>query len=107
MDTLLTVATIALITAGLRLLPILLLGRSDKPLPPLMGTIERLMPSAIIGWLVIYSIKDSAFDQPMQFLPVLAGMLVAGGLQAWRRNTLLSVFSATALYMVLIRLFPV
>ena len=37
-------------------------------------------------------------------LPEAAGVAVAALLQYWKRNTLLSVFAATACYMALIRL---
>ncbi len=99
----LTVLVIALVTAALRFLPVFLLGKKGQALPPAALYLSRFMPAAIIGLLVVYSLKTA---QPTEFphaLPEALGVIVAALLQYWKRNTLLSVFAATACYMVLIR----
>jgi branched-subunit amino acid transport protein AzlD len=104
MTAFLTVAVVALVTAALRLLPVLLLGKGERAISPLVAFLGRVMPSAMIGLLVVYSLKNV---DPIVFphgLPELAGVLTAAGLQAWRKNTLFSIFCATAVYMALIRI---
>lgn len=104
MNTLWIVLVIALVTAGLRLLPVLLLGKGEKPLPQAVTYLGKIMPAAIIGLLVIYSLKGTNLSAAGHGIPELCGVLVAAGLQYWRKNTLLSIFCATAVYMVFIRI---
>ncbi len=98
------VLAIALVTAALRLLPVMLLGKGGKPLPPAAVYLSRVMPPAIIGFLVVYALRGTGVLSPPHGLPEAAGVAVAALLQYWKRNTLLSVFAATACYMALIRL---
>ncbi|NLW20488.1 MAG: hypothetical protein GXY84_03835 [Clostridiales bacterium] len=97
------ILVIALVTAALRLLPVLLLGGRDRGLPPTLLRLSQSLPGAIIGFLVVYSLRDLAFTALSGWLPALLGVLVAGLLQHYRKNTLLSVFSATAAYMALLQ----
>ena len=64
----------------------------------------RVLPPAIIGMLVIYCLKDTAFlSAPYGAPELIAGLLVVL-LQARKRNILLSILAGTACYMVLTRL---
>ncbi len=64
----------------------------------------RVLPPAIIGMLVIYCLKDTAFlSAPFGAPELIAGLLVVL-LQARKRNILLSILAGTACYMVLTRL---
>jgi len=98
------VLVIALVTAALRLLPVMLLGKGGKPLPPAAAFLSRAMPPAIIGLLVVYALRGTDLSAPPHGLPEAAGVCAAALLQYWKKNTLLSVFAATACYMALIRL---
>ena len=92
------------VTLLLRLLPVYLLGQKGRELPGPVAYLGRVMPPAILGFLVVYSVKSVNLAATPHGLPELAGILAAALLHAWKKNTLLSVFGATALYMVLIRL---
>ena len=105
MKAFLTILVIALVTAGLRLLPVYLLGRNGRALPQPLLLLSRQLPGAIIGFLVVYSLKDIHIGVPARALPAALGALTAALLQHYRKNTLLSVFCATAVYMALLRLF--
>ena len=101
MHGILTVGVIALITAGLRFLPFLIF-RSRKT-PEFVAYLGKVLPSAIIGMLVIYCLKDiTPLAQPYG-LPELiaAGCVVCA--QVLKRNSLISILLGTAVYMVLIR----
>ncbi len=64
----------------------------------------RVLPPAIIGMLVIYCLKDTAFlSAPFGAPELIAGLLVVL-LQARKRNILLSILAGTACYMLLTRL---
>lgn len=100
MTPLLPILVCAGVTALLRLLPFLLFR--GRPIPRLVSDLGRLLPPAIIAILVIYCLKGAGVnrDTLLQFLAVLATALM----HLWRRNSLLSVFTGTAVYMLLIRI---
>ena len=104
MNALPAVLAIALVTAALRLLPVLLLGRRGASLPAPLARLLRVMPPAIIGFLVVYSLRSAPVLSYPYFIPEAAGLLAAVILQYWKRNTLLSVACATALHMLLLRI---
>ena len=58
---------------------------------------------AIIGMLVVYCLKDVEFSAAPFGLPELIAAVSVVVLQRWKRNSLISIFVGTILYMVLIR----
>ena len=100
----LIILVVALVTALLRFVPVYLLGRKDQRLPESVLYLTRFMPAAIIGLLVIFSLKGTSLTSWPHGIPELAGVVLAAALQHYKKNTLLSVFSATVLYMILIRI---
>lgn len=101
------VAIMAAITFGSRLLPFLLFGRGKEPAGWVVY-LGRYLPPAMIALLVVYCIKDIAFTALGGWLPyVIAGAVVV--LLQWKtRNDLISIFTGTVLYMVLVQVgFPV
>ena len=97
------VAAMSVVTILLRALPFLIFRRG-KRIPPYVAYLGQVLPQAIIGMLVIYCLKDMTFARAPYGLPELiaAGSVVA--LQAWQKNSLISILSGTAIYMILIRL---
>ena len=101
---LLIVAVVAIVTAALRFLPFLVFGRNKAP-SPMLTYFGKVLPFAIMGMLVVYcyrSINVTSF--PFGLPEFIAGASVVV-IHLWRRSTLLSIISGTALYMILIRLF--
>lgn len=95
------IAVMSLGTVLLRFLPFLVF---QKETPPYIAYLGRVLPGAIIGMLVIYCLKDvSVLSAPHGLPELIAGACVAG-LQAWKRNSLLSILAGTALYMLLVQL---
>ncbi len=103
MSALAIVLLVSAVTILLRLLPVYVLGQKGRELPGPLVYLSRVMPPAIMGFLVVYSVKSVDVLRKPHGLPELAGILTAAVLHHYRRNTLLSVFGATALYMVLVR----
>ncbi len=99
-----TILVIALVTAALRFIPVYLPGRKGQPLPPAVLFLIRAMPAAIIALLVVYSLKSASILAHPHGIPEAAGLLTAALLQQTKKNTLLSVFLATACYIILIRI---
>lgn len=95
------VAVMALVTAGLRFAPFLLLG--GRRTPKLVVYLGRVFPCATVGLLVVYGLKGISFAAAANFVPqLLAGALVVAS-YVWKRNSLLSIVGGTAFYMVLVQ----
>lgn len=102
---LVAVAVMALITLFTRAAPFIFFARR-KP-PAVLDYLQRYLPPVVMSILVINALKDQRFAEAPYGLPALAGAALAALLHIWRRNALLSIVGATALYMVLIRVYPV
>ena len=96
------IAVMALGTVLLRALPFLVFRKGT---PPVIAYLGRVLPPAMIGLLVVYCLKDVSPAAAPHGLPEAAAILAVAALQAWKRNSLLSILSGTALYMALIRIF--
>ena len=98
------IAVMSIGTILLRFLPFLVF---QKKTPPYVAYLGRVLPSAIIGMLVIYCLKDTNIASAPHGLPELIAGGCVVGLQVWKRNALLSILSGTAIYMLLVQaVFP-
>lgn len=95
------VAVMALVTALLRFLPFLTLGKREPP--AWLDTLGKRLPYAIMGMLVVYCLKDVSVLTLGGWLPALIACAVVAGLYIWRRNTLLSIVAGTVCYMILVQ----
>ena len=94
------VAVMSLVTIALRFLPFLIFR---KKTPPYITYLGQVLPSAMIGMLVIYCLKDVDITAAPFGLPELLAAGCVVGVQVWKRNPILSILTGTAVYMVLIR----
>ena len=101
MNAVILVAAMALTTAALRFLPFLLFAK--KP-PPFVVYLGKVLPAALIGMLVVYCLKDVQISSAPHGLPELIAGAAVVLLQAWKRNSLLSILAGTILYMVLVQM---
>ena len=85
-----------------RVLPFLFFDHGDHP-PRIILYLGRVLPPAIIAMLIVYCLKGVTFASPAGWLPALLAALTAAGLHLWKHNDLLSIFGATALYMLLVQ----
>lgn len=99
---LILIAIMALVTAGLRYLPFLIF--SKREIPKALIYLGDVLPGAIIGMLVIYCFKSTAVISYPYALPEIIACAVVVGLYIWRKNTLLSIGIGTVLYMVLVQM---
>ncbi len=97
----LLVAVMALATILLRFLPFLVF---QKSVPPYITYLGKVLPSAIIGMLVVYCLRNTALLIAPFGIPELISALVVIVLQVCKRTSLISILSGTAVYMVLIQL---
>lgn len=95
------VAVMALVTAGLRFAPFLLLG--GRRTPRLVVYLGRVFPCATVGLLAVYGLKSVSFAAAGSFVPQLLAAALVVFSYVWKRNTLLSIVGGTVFYMVLVQ----
>ena len=101
MSAALLIAVMSVVTILLRALPFLIFR---KETPAYITYHGRVLPPAIIGMLVIYCLKDVSLTARPFGAPELLSVACVAGMQAWKRNSLVSILVGTVVYMLLIRL---
>lgn len=94
------VAAMAFCTILLRFLPFLVFR---KRVPPYIMYLGKVLPPAIIGMLVVYCLRNTRILAAPFGIPELIAAAVVLGLQTWKHNSLLSILSGTAVYMLLVQ----
>lgn len=115
-----SIAVMAVVTFLTRFLPFLLFDRGEEP-PKLVLYLGRVLPPAVIAMLIIYCLRSPAVSVSPDLTASMSGLwaaivsffvgwapqLIAGAvtvvLHVWKRNNLLSIFSGTILYMILVQ----
>ena len=100
-EQIITVAMCVLATMLSRFLPFIIF-RADKPVPKYVDYLGRVLPAAVFGMLVVYSLRGTDILGGSHGLPELIAMAVVVLSYLWRRNMLLSIAGGTAAYMLLI-----
>lgn len=101
MKALVLIAVMTVVTILLRFLPFFIFR---KQTPRYVLYLGRVLPQAIIGMLVVYCLKDISLSVRPFGIPELLASAFVIGLQAWKRNSLISILTGTFLYMMLIRI---
>ena len=94
------VAVMAIVTALLRFLPFIIFR---KKTPGYITYLGKVLPSAIIGMLVIYCLRNTSIVAFPFGIPELVAGIIVVVLHVWRRNSLLSIVSGTAAYMFMVQ----
>ena len=94
----LTVAAVVLGTMTTRFLPYLLFPEGKQP-PAFIRYLGTVLPSAVIGLLVVFCLKDAVFTS-WHGLPELLGILAVALLHRWKKNILLSIAGGTIYFTV-------
>ena len=100
---LLIIIVAAATTFFIRLLPFLLFSHGGEP-PKWVTYLGRVLPPALMSFLLIYCIRNVDFHSMPDAFPSLISIAAAVILHIWKRNTLLSIGVSTVLYMVLLHL---
>ena len=99
--TLLLILVIALVTIGIRALPFLIFP-DGRPIPRLVTALSGVLPSAVMGMLVVYCLRGvNPFAWPYA-LPELIAITVVVIIHIWKRNTLISILFGTVSYMLML-----
>ena len=97
-----SIAVMAVVTFLTRYIPFLLFDRKGNP-PKIVLYLGRVLPPAIIMMLIIYCLRNVSFVSGSHGIPELLCVAVAAVLHWWKGNNLLSIFTATVLYMFLVQ----
>lgn len=98
----LTIGLVILGTIATRFLPFLLFP-ADKPTPPLVQHLGRVLPGAVFGLLLVYCLKNVSLVSGSHGLPEAIALAVVAGLHLWKRQMLLSIAGGAVVYMVLVQ----
>lgn len=97
----LTILVVVLGTTLTRFLPFLIFPE-DKTPPPYITYLGTVLPSAVIGLLVVYCLKDS-LSSGHYAIPQMIAILFTVVLFKWKKNMLLSIGGSTIVYMLLVQ----
>lgn len=101
-----TIGIVAMITWISRGLPYLLFMK--KRPPQIISYLGTVLPASIMLVLVIYCLRNTQFTVYPHGAPEIIPVVLVIVMQFWHKNTLISIFSGTLYYMVLIRtVFPI
>ena len=98
-----TIGMVVLGTAVTRFLPFLVLP-AGKPTPQYVQYLGKVLPAAVFGLLVIYSLKDVSILTGSHGIPELIAIIVVVILHVWKRQMLLSIAGGTVCYMLLVQM---
>ena len=69
----------------------------------LIHIFERYIPPLVMIGLLIYSLRDVRFSSLAQWVPQFVALAFTIVTYLWKKNSLVSIFGATIIYMILIR----
>jgi branched-subunit amino acid transport protein AzlD len=80
-----------------------LVFKNQEKRPAIITYLGTVLPYGVMGMLVVYCLKSVSLVTAPHGLPEFLAVAAVVLLHLWRRNTLLSIFGGTAIYMVLIQ----
>ena len=98
-----TVAMVVFGTAATRFLPFLIFP-AGKETPKYVQYLGKVLPAAVFGLLVVYSLKDVSILSGSHGIPELISIVLVIVLHVWKRQMLLSIAGGTVCYMLLVQL---
>ena len=101
-EQLITIAVVVLGTMTTRFLPFILFP-SNKKTPPLVAFLGKVLPSAVMGLLVVYSLKETHLLGTTHGLPEVLAVAFTVALQLVLKNLLLTIAGGTIAYMLLVQ----
>ena len=97
----LMITVAAVCTFATRLVPVALFG-GKKGVPKFVKYLGDILPTSIIGVLIIYCLADFKSGEIIVIIPKFIAVAITAGFHLWKRNTLLSIAAGTISYMLLI-----
>jgi len=91
----------AVITFIERWLPFAIFG--GREVPKAITYLGKILPLAVMTTLIAYCLRNTTFTYLAGFAPQLIAVAITAALHLWKRNTMISVFGGTIIYMVLVQ----
>jgi len=101
-ERIITVAVVVLGTMTTRYLTFFLFPPNKTP-PKYITYLGSVLPFAVIGLLVVFSLKNTAWISCYYGAPELISIGVIVLLHLWKRSMLLSIAGGSVLYMLLVQ----
>lgn len=101
-QSLIIILAISFTTFLTRLIPFILFP-AKKETPKYIIYLGNVLPFAIIGMLIIYSLKGVSVISFPFGLPELISIAIIIVIHLWKNNTLLSIGGGTVIYMLLVQ----
>ena len=102
LQTFIMILAIAAGTIVTRFLPFVLFPENKKT-PKFVMYLGRVLPTAMIGLLVVYCLKGVSVVTAPFGIPELIATVCIVVLHLWKRNVLISISVGTVVYMVLVQ----
>jgi branched-subunit amino acid transport protein AzlD len=101
-EQIITIAVVILGTMATRFLPFILFP-ANKPTPKYVEYLGKVLPAAVLGMLVVYSLKDINILTGNHGIPELIAITIIVLLHFWKKHMLLSIAGGTLVYMMLVQ----
>lgn len=98
-EQIITITMVVLGTMLTRFLPFVVFA-SGKATPKYVQYLGEVLPSVVIGLLVIYCFKDVSLKTGSRGIPELITVTVVAFLHFWKKKMFLSIAGGTLIYMV-------
>lgn len=76
----------------------------NKKIPKSIEYLGKTLPFAVMGFLVVYCLKEVSVTTRPFGIPEFISIVSILALHLWKKNTFISIFVGTAVYMILLRL---
>ncbi len=97
-----TVAVVVLGTMLTRFLPFVVFP-DGKPTPKYIQYLGKVLPAAVFGMLVVYSLKNTYVFGGSHGIPELIALVTVVVLHCRKRRMLISIAGGTVVYMLLVQ----
>lgn len=97
-----TIAVMVLATVIMRYLPFLLFP-DNKPTPPFIHYMGKVLPPAVFGFLVIYALKNVSILDGSHGIPELIAIAITAAAHLWKKQMLISIAAGTVSYMLMVQ----
>lgn len=101
-DAFFIIVIVSLVTLYTRITSFMVFPNAEKA-PKAILYLGRFLPTAIIGMLIVYSIRDIRMLTVSYWMPEIIAIAIVAVLHIWKKNSLISICGGTAVYMVLIQ----
>lgn len=105
----LSVLIMSAVTFLTRAMPFIIFDKKDRPVPGVVLFLGKYLPPALICIIIVYCFRGLNILNNPHFPDILYDLkeIIAASavivLHLWKRNTMISVFAGTAIYMFLVQ----